>query len=347
MSTGPWKKQAKVSDPEPALAPLLRMVPELIRQGILTISRSGLYRVTFPTGGHLMRAAGGSGFRALVVNGKNQVLGHGVLSHASLPPNALIVWQVLAIVTAQHYLEKISSDLKHLHHGVEWIQKWLSNERVASLQANASTLAEIELGLASDRGFLARSVLHQSALADVDRDCSKIARACLLDLQGIDEDVKAVELSALWSSDGRPLIDLLPKVCTAIDAVAFALTMRIYNTGLLSSLLGDLNISRFRSDDTNTIYADTQKALERVLLQVDNRISSLNERLSWPTTVEAKKVSLRQTVARELLQSKERLKAVAQAMASYNRSVSDLACMLSRPLTVEVQLIDGQVLCRM
>jgi hypothetical protein len=104
--------------------------------------------------------------------------------------------------------------------------------------------------------------------------------------------VQRAELSAFWSSDGRALLDLLPKVSAAADAAAFALTMRIFNTGLLSLLLGDLNISKFRTNDTRAIYSEILKNVESFEMEANKRIDALNELLSFRETVDAKKLSL-------------------------------------------------------
>lgn len=343
----PGKREKRYRVPSLPLQRIYKFIPELIKIGTEASFLRGVYRVTFETPGKLMRAANGQGFRALVVDGKHRIVSHGVLSRVGALGNVTIVWQIAAAATAQYYLVEIWRDLKKIKSGIEQIQKWLSHERIASLQANAKVLAEIDIGLSSDKSFLANSMYYQNALGEIDRDCSKIARACALDLLGYIDEVQRLELRAFWSSDGRLLLDTLPRISAAIDAAALALIMRIFNTGLLSSLLGDLNISKYRADDTRAIYSEILKSIESFESEADRCINCLSETMSSSETVNAKKAQLRLEKNNALAAAKRQLRAIPRAIQSWDDSYNVLSSMLNRSLTVDVEFADGQPVYRL
>lgn len=349
----PWLRRggrrgpSMITENEPAFTPLFRIIPELIKTGMLAGSREGFYRVTFPAGGRLMHAANLQGYRALVVNDRQRIVGHGLLNRAGMFPNAALVWQVAAAVTAQPYLNDISANLKKIKGGIEQIQSWLSNERAASLEANAKMLREIEVGLAGDKGFLSKNINYQNALTDIDLNCSKIAEACVRDLYSYISEIEKVELSAIWRSDGSPLLDLLPKVLAAADAGIFALTMRVLNTGLLYSLLNNLNIAKLRTDDIKTSQTELLDGVECFRKEAYKRITSLTEWLSFQTTVESRRNELKDATEKELSKIEQRTATLRRAMASCEQSLNVLTSMLDRPLKLDVQVMNGNANCKL
>jgi hypothetical protein len=254
-----------------------------------------------------------------------------------------MVWQVAAAVTAQPYLTDISQDLKKIRDGIGQIQRWLSNERVASLEASAKMLSEIEIGLARDKGFLSKNLYYQGALAEIDRDCSKIARACVRDLQDYVSEIQKAELSAVWRTDGIPLRDLLPKVSAAAEAGIFALTMRVLNTGLLFSFLDDLSISKFRVDDIKSVQMELFNSLQSFRSEANKRIDALTEWLSRRATINERKAEFRQATEQELRQIEQRIDIIRRALETCERSFGDLSSMLDRPLTLDVEITDGGI----
>lgn len=66
--------------------------------------------------------------RAMAVDSSGKIVAHGTLvSAAALNPAAaaLAVWQVMAMVTAQHYLHDIQQRLARIETGISDIKQWL------------------------------------------------------------------------------------------------------------------------------------------------------------------------------------------------------------------------------
>ncbi len=296
-----------------------------------------------------MRAAAGNGFRGLVVNGKHRIMGQALLTNVGASFTPVIVWQVAAILTTQHYLAEISLRLKEIQKGVQEIQNWLRNERIASLQANAKLLKEVEIGLASDKGFLAKNPHYRNALLEIDRECSKIASACVLDIQGhIAKMQESKEDFTGWfNADGKSLEDLLPKMSTAVEIAAFALTIRTLNTGLLYSLVNDLEVSKYRAGDMAEVHSKIVKSVDLFRKEANKRIDALNETFSFQETVDAKKADFRQKLDQELSHPELQLRTVRNTMKSCDYAFNNITSMLNRPLTVDVEFVNGEAICRM
>jgi tetratricopeptide (TPR) repeat protein len=115
---------------------VLRFSPEVTKQltsGSATIMQSLAYR---------------DGIRATAINSvTKRVIGHGTLVPiASINPlgAAVAIWQVLCIVTAQHYLSTIQQQLGHIQGEISDIKSWLESSDQAKLTNNFKTLHRIK-----------------------------------------------------------------------------------------------------------------------------------------------------------------------------------------------------------
>jgi hypothetical protein len=82
--------------------------------------------------------APGGGTYLEVVGQHSRIIGKGwLISGTYVSPAALAAaaWQVLAVVTAQHYLVLISDSLKNIQSGIEDIKSWLDVDKATQLQA--------------------------------------------------------------------------------------------------------------------------------------------------------------------------------------------------------------------
>ena len=333
-------------DSEPWFSKFVQSVPGVLKASIFsTLARTEVYKVSFPIPGDMMRAKSG-GLRAIVVTDKGRIAAPGTLNRITALGRAAAVWEAAAFVVAQKYLSDIFKSLHQLNGGIKEVQRWLANERVASLQTNSKMLQEIETGLQTDRGFLAKTLYYQSALADIERDCGKIARASLLDIQAYTDDLENMDLSGWKDANPVALYEMLPKVAAAVDSAAFALVMRMYNTGLLSLLLGDPNITELRSADISALGDDLRSQLDQFELESQTRITALNQRLRRQKTVQRSQCAISDRVRTALAPAKARLGKLPSAVESLNRALRDTKALSAGPLTLCVEVGRDGAVCR-
>jgi hypothetical protein len=132
----------------------------------------------------------------------------------------------------------------------------------------------------------------------------------------------------------------------AADAGSFALTMRVLNTGLLSSLLGDLSIAKFRADDIRSIQTELITSIQSFREEASKRIEVLTEWLSRRSTIDARKAEFRQATERELRETEQRIEIIRRAVESCERSFGAFTSILDRPLTLDVEVMNGNTISR-
>jgi hypothetical protein len=140
-----------------ALQPVLQRAPELLSQGTRMAEQG--YRVVFsPEVTRALRAGAAellpSGEKFLPVardaakGGKFVEIGRVAKSGGiKLASVAAASWQVLSIVTAQHFLNEINARLAGIEDGIKSIQHWLEDDERAQLTAAAGYLREIHAAI--------------------------------------------------------------------------------------------------------------------------------------------------------------------------------------------------------
>ena len=145
-----------------ALQPILQRAPELLGQGgrmaeqgykvvfspeVTRALRSGAAEL-LPSSGKLLPVA-----RNATKGGKFVEIGRVAKSGGiKLASVAAASWQVLSIVTAQHFLNEINARLAGIEDGIKNIQHWLEDDKRAQLTAAAGYLREIHAAI--NRGEL-------------------------------------------------------------------------------------------------------------------------------------------------------------------------------------------------
>ncbi len=139
--------------------------------------------------GNLVSAADGQGFRAFVMGTKGIQEQARLLDISKLQSaiNAAAVWQVASVVVAQKHLADISRKLDDIKKGVEYISRFLDNQRRARVSAIFEYLRQLRLALT--RGEVSDATRHE--LEACERDLIEIQEHLMMEYrQKVDAKVE-------------------------------------------------------------------------------------------------------------------------------------------------------------
>lgn len=174
------------------LGDLLRAVPGLAAAGML--ASSTMYTLRFAPDvaaqlgagtATLMNALNG-GTRAIAVNSSGQIIGHPTLVAAhgiSTVATATLLWQTLAIVTAQHYLHDMQQQLHAISRAVEDVKITLLHKELVTLISHERYLRRImhviECGAVQELDLAAIS----NQLDHMERECDQVQELMRLSME--------------------------------------------------------------------------------------------------------------------------------------------------------------------
>lgn len=123
------------------------------------------------------------GVRGIVVDAKNGEFFKHVSLHEAGHLQAIaattITWQMLAMITAQHYLPEISSKLSYIQQGIDDIKEYMEAEDRGLLKSIVKQVDSITSSISfMDFDEQAHSS-NVTTLDSIDRDCDKLARKYL------------------------------------------------------------------------------------------------------------------------------------------------------------------------
>ncbi len=172
-----------------ALGALLQHAPALALSTAATVTNTYVLRFApavsaqLATGSLTLMHSLEGGVRAVAVNSSGKIVAHGTLvSTAALNPAAaaLAAWQVMAMVTAQHYLHDLQQRLARIETGIADIKQWLEAHDIATLASNLRYIQSVgdlfqgRLVSEADMPVLRRKV---EQLETIDRECGRVFTA--------------------------------------------------------------------------------------------------------------------------------------------------------------------------
>ena len=109
--------------------------------------------------------------RAMAQGAGGQIAGHAMITPLGAVVAPLVVWQVLAVITAKKYLADIEKRLGGIESGINDVKRFLKYDRFGKLVGNVRHIEELskEISVDDQRSTNAERYLKQ--LADVRRDC--------------------------------------------------------------------------------------------------------------------------------------------------------------------------------
>jgi hypothetical protein len=327
MEAHSWKKLELSEQSSAWLSPFLKNASEALKVSVLAqLASTQTFRIVFDGAGELMRSQSGDGFRSILVDKHSRhVISHGLLQPAAhTAANGLLLWECAAVLVGRKYLADIDRRLNRIDTGIADIKAFLENERVGKLQADCKLLSDIAGALLDDPSFLFRNPAIQISLEAVEQNASAVARACLLDLQSIRSGlVKADPLKAFSDADLTPVNDAVSKSVHTLQAVSFALSLRICCAAYLCNYMDSDHLKGVRLEDVLTLWNNANEESKKTQLVTKDKIDSISEWLSFDSTVEAKKQRARSEVNGFFLEADHALESSRNEMkiAGAERSV--------------------------
>lgn len=124
----------------------------------------------------IMKAAEG-GIRAIAVDSQGKIVGQAALLSASslqLVAAVTVVWQGLAIITAQYYLSEINSKLEDIKKELIAIKEHMEARDYSILQSSLKQIKEISLTLESPELDKDERNASINELKSIERDCGEV-----------------------------------------------------------------------------------------------------------------------------------------------------------------------------
>ena len=166
-----------------AIGNLLRTAPSAVGLGIQLSSKSYILQFSpnvamqLKSGTATLMQALNGGVRAVAVDANGRIVGTGKLvavGGLSSAATAIMFWQTLALVTAQHYLHDMQEQLREISATVKDVQDFLMAKEVAVLVSHERflqrTMQSVKQGAASELDMAAIS----SQLEQMERECDQV-----------------------------------------------------------------------------------------------------------------------------------------------------------------------------
>jgi hypothetical protein len=261
---------------------------------VASFSSTKTYKLVFDRAGDLMRVKG-DGYRAMVLaKESHQIAGHGrLIPVGNVASHAALYWELVAAAVGRKYLVDIDKKLASLRADVVAIRQFLENERVAGLQADFKNLSDLAIAVRDNPAHLLRSSTRLVMLEQIERNASVVARSCLLDIQGFENSIKDIQLSATWEVNTTPLDRLVQSVTETLEIAAFALSVRVFCAELVGAHTEDSQMKALRLSDVTVLYAELNEKSKAVQLAIRNVVDRLSETFSLDETKRVKRERLR------------------------------------------------------
>jgi hypothetical protein len=328
MEAQSWKHVELSEQSRAWLAPFIQGASEALKAPLLVqLASAQTFRIVFDGAGELMRSQSGEGFRSILIDkNSHQIVSHGLLQVAPhTAANGLLLWECAAFIVGRKYLADIDRRLNRIDVGIADIRAFLENERIGKLQAACKLLSDTGGALRKDPSFLFRNPAIQQSLESAEQNASAVARACILDLQSIRHGFnKAGPLKALSNADLTPLSEAVSKSVQTLQAISFALSLRICCAAFLSSYMDDDTLRIARLEDIATLWRTANDESKSMQLASKEKINSISEWLSFESTVEAKKLKTISEVNGFFLNAAKALKSSKDELTSVDTEHSVL-----------------------
>jgi hypothetical protein len=191
------------------VAALTDLIGHSLQRGLQGFGPAGgVYRIVFApqithqlTDGTLqLMRSGGTGFRALAVDGTHQIVGQASLVPARVSPSMLTsFWFMLSVASAQHSLKTIEHRLKRLEQGIDEIKAWLMDGERGTLRSNLSVLREYRASMLAGTLTAADHAALVSHLERIALDCERQRMLFEGKLKTKQQDVLTYDLTNVFS----------------------------------------------------------------------------------------------------------------------------------------------------
>jgi len=241
----------------------VRILPTFLTLG-------GIYRLVFSpeimqgVRAGALKMEGGLGWvRAYVKNkSSGKFAGQGWGTRAILTPAGavLALWQVLAAVTAQHYLVRIDNKLRRLENLVEGLKLWLATEEHGDLIGSWYYLNDLRQVLLSQDFTEREAQTFLFHIEGVERDCEKIQARVLLRMDALRETFRVLQGRTSKVEEFLQNAQDFAENCQhGIKSLAMALELQVVVCDLHSALRSSPELIKLRLADVTNRYPALKK----------------------------------------------------------------------------------------
>jgi hypothetical protein len=193
---------------------------------------------------------------------------------------AAMSWQILSIVTAQHFLNEINAKLAGIESGINDIRAWLEEEKKGELRASLRYLREISAAIS-------RGQLHPDEIQAFYGQLDTIERITVA-IGELAREVSARRLGELERLDIREWMDRggsahrvwewIQHTKQAIDLIMLAQTVRVVGCEVKSMLPGDQQRLEERLEHARQVVENAQNLFESTQNAFFAKIHELRKR---------------------------------------------------------------------
>lgn len=275
------------------LETLVRHVPSLAIASVNTVSQTYVVRFApeiaskLATGSASFMPSLEGGTRAIAVGVDGRILGHGTLVPSGLNAvaAATIVWQLLAVVTAQYYLVGINRRLGAIEERLDALHQRLDDQDEAMLVNNFKRLKSIHAGLA--HGALT-DLDVQSFVGEVDtidRECGRIMEMYLIAMSRDFNRLQTASLKGTFDPENevRAARRQVDEYTRSAQMCTMAAAARVAAAEVRCALPVDIGIAQRRLSDIQDELDRWQKDRQAFTKMVKSRAQDVSTtiRLKW------------------------------------------------------------------
>ena len=319
------------------LSPILQALPSVAVAS--EVAQTRLMEVVID--GPLVRVANGEGFRAFTIEGGR------IKEHAKLfePErlqnlvNSAALFQIASVVVAQKHLADISAKLDDIKAGVESIKSHLENKRKSGVSSSLKYLRDIASALQSGE----RDEAVRAQLESIERELGGMNEHLSLDLKEAQQRVSGFAAPGLF--DGSA--DLAAKLAEEqkyAEGIAeewkLCMTGRWIACGLLKQMIGQSVLVAKRQHTLEVevqAFLSAKGPLQTLTAAMDKRIDTLSSMWEWKSTVQLKRIELRQW-------KEDALPSILSRAESETRQAQQLLLEREPKVTLMIEMRDGEVI---
>lgn len=340
----PFTSEAKLG-----LEAMLQQAPNLISNSSNLVTRS-IQLVFKPevmqglqNGTYIQPRALEGGYRTFAINVKTgKFVGHSsIIETANINPatTALIVWQVMAVVTAQKFLADINKKLANIEGVIESLKSMFENERYGALLASFNYLKHLS-GVIKNQTLKDSEVnVYSLKLEDIELDCAKIMESLKLDYRdNVLKEFNSLELNKKLKDNVLEAKKIILKHETNIKTYYLALYVRLAAAQLRCSLPLEKTSVNNRITELENSIEDILTLNDKFNTDFNNKVFYLGSFWSAPQTNELFKNELKESLNSTSNVIKKMSREMKNTAKDTKKKLNDFNSENTKPISLVVDL---------
>ncbi|HVZ32665.1 MAG TPA: hypothetical protein VG963_09580, partial [Polyangiaceae bacterium] len=233
----------------------------------------------------MMQAVNG-GLRATAIDASGRIAGHAVLSAPSHAlTGALVVWQVLAVVTAQKFLADINVRLAGMERGISELKSWLEDEQCGKLDGSLRYMRTMAESLRQRDLTDADLGLFGEQLETIDREARSFMAMRERQLARVEEALPNIKLTGIgFEENSAAASRLVQEFHQACEPWWLAARVRGIGCQLRAPLPLSRQISRLRVRELREEMREQNSKRARFMELANSRLPELRGEFTFNET---------------------------------------------------------------